>query len=49
MENWTPAHLFLNILPELKERGVTIMQFEKMFNENAKGLFSGVTENVISL
>lgn len=48
IENWTPAHLFLNILPVLKERGVSGQQLEKMFNKNAQGLFSGMAAKVNS-
>jgi phosphotriesterase-related protein len=41
MENWHPTHLFLNILPELKQLGVTDTQIEKMIGDNAAALFSG--------
>lgn len=41
MGNWHPGHLFENILPELRERGINEGQIEKMFTANAKALFAG--------
>lgn len=41
MANWHPGHLFENILPMLKQRGVGDHQIEKMFFNNAKALFFG--------
>lgn len=38
--NWHPTHLFENILPQLKEAGITEAQFDKMFLENPKKLFA---------
>lgn len=41
MENWHPTHLFINILPQLRENGITEQQIGKMFCDNAKALFAG--------
>lgn len=41
LANWQPTHLFENIVPVLRERGVTEVQIDKMFTDNAKSLFSG--------
>jgi phosphotriesterase-related protein len=41
--NWHPTHLFENILPALKEAGVTEAQLDKMFLENPKKLFAAET------
>jgi phosphotriesterase-related protein len=40
MGNWQPAHIFENILPSLREKGITENQFDKMLG-NAKALFAG--------
>jgi len=47
MENWHPAHLFENILSELREQGVTESQLAKMLGSNAVELFSGEPMKVI--
>ena len=41
MENWHPAHIFKNILPTLRENGITEKQIEKMLGVNAISLFAG--------
>ncbi|WP_409305994.1 phosphotriesterase [Peribacillus sp. SCS-155] len=41
VENWHPEHIFLNILPQLREQGVTETQINKMLGENAVSLFAG--------
>ncbi|WP_462411801.1 phosphotriesterase family protein [Neobacillus sp. Marseille-QA0830] len=41
MENWHPGHIFDNILPSLREQGVTETQIDKMLGGNAVGLFAG--------
>ncbi|NHM31243.1 phosphotriesterase family protein [Neobacillus terrae] len=46
MENWQPTHIFSNILPQLRENGVTEKQIDKMIGENAKALFSGAPAKV---
>lgn len=48
MENWHPLHLFENILPVLKQKGVTEGQMDKMFGANAFALFSGGKSEVNS-
>jgi phosphotriesterase-related protein len=40
MKNWHPEHLFQNIIPELKQLGVTDSQLETILVENVKALFS---------
>ncbi|WP_409292812.1 phosphotriesterase [Peribacillus sp. SCS-37] len=47
MENWHPGHIFSNILPQLREKGVTEKQIDKMIGENAKALFSGASAKVV--
>ncbi|MEH7097017.1 phosphotriesterase family protein [Neobacillus vireti] len=46
MENWHPGHIFDNILPDLREKGITEKQFNKMLRENAESLFAGAAVNV---
>jgi phosphotriesterase-related protein len=46
MGNWHPAHIFENILPKLRENGVTEVQFDKMLGANATALFAGSPVNV---
>jgi phosphotriesterase-related protein len=46
MENWHPAHIFENILPKLREYGITETQINKMLGENAKALFAGASVKV---
>jgi phosphotriesterase-related protein len=41
MGNWQPAHIFENILPVLREKGINETQFDKMLGGNAKELFAG--------
>nr|WP_263326229.1 phosphotriesterase-related protein [Neobacillus sp. Marseille-Q6967] len=41
MGNWHPAHIFENILPALREKGVTERQLDKMLGINATALFAG--------
>lgn len=41
MENWQPGNIFENILPVLREKGVTETQIDKMLGGNAVGLFAG--------
>ncbi|WP_251554989.1 phosphotriesterase family protein [Neobacillus muris] len=41
MENWHPGHIFENILPALREQGVTETQIDKMLGTNAIALFAG--------
>jgi phosphotriesterase-related protein len=41
MGNWQPAHIFDNILPVLREKGINETQFDKMLGGNAKALFAG--------
>lgn len=41
MENWHPANIFENILPVLREQGVTETQIDKMLGGNAVSLFAG--------
>jgi phosphotriesterase-related protein len=48
MENWHPGHIFTNILPQLRENGVTEQQLDKMLGGNAVGLFSGAQVKVVS-
>jgi phosphotriesterase-related protein len=47
MGNWHPAHIFQNILPSLREKGITEAQIDKMLGENAIELFSGVPVKVL--
>lgn len=47
MENWNPAHIFINILPVLQERGISETQLEKLFTDNAASLFSGSGSTVL--
>jgi phosphotriesterase-related protein len=46
MGNWHPAHIFENILPKLRENGVTEVQLDKMLGANAAALFAGAPVNV---
>lgn len=41
LANWTPTHLFENILPALRRGGVTEASIQKMLVENPKRLFGG--------
>jgi phosphotriesterase-related protein len=41
MENWHPTNIFENILPALREKGVSETQIDKMLGGNAVGLFAG--------
>jgi phosphotriesterase-related protein len=47
MENWHPAHIFLNILPTLREYGITEKQIDKMIGANAVSLFAGASAKVL--
>ncbi|TLS36909.1 phosphotriesterase family protein [Pseudalkalibacillus caeni] len=40
MENWHPGHLFENILPKLKQAGVTDAEITQMMEENPRKLFA---------
>ncbi|MDR6122929.1 phosphotriesterase-related protein [Bacillus sp. SLBN-46] len=46
MENWHPGHIFENILPTLRENGVTETQIDKMLGVNAEALFIGAPAKV---
>jgi phosphotriesterase-related protein len=46
MENWHPAHIFENILPTLREYGITEKQIDKMLGLNAVSLFAGASVKV---
>jgi phosphotriesterase-related protein len=46
MENWHPAHIFENILPTLRENGITETQIDKMLGVNAISLFAGAPAKV---
>lgn len=48
MENWHPAHIFLNIIPDLQKKGVTAQQLDKLIGKNAVDLFAGQKVQVIS-
>lgn len=48
MENWHPGHIFNNILPQLRENGVSETQIDKMLGGNAFGLFTGAPAKVVS-
>lgn len=48
MENWQPGHIFNNILPRLRENGVSETQIDKMLGGNAVGLFTGAPAKVVS-
>ncbi len=39
LANWHPTHLFENIVPKLKQAGVTDQQIETIFVENPRNLF----------
>ncbi|WP_308211912.1 hypothetical protein [Neobacillus cucumis] len=41
MENGHPRHIFENILPDLREKGITEQQISKILGENAVSLFAG--------
>jgi phosphotriesterase-related protein len=41
MPNWKPTHLFQNILPALKQRGVSQADIDTMLIENPKRYFAG--------
>lgn len=45
--NWHPGNVFENILPKLREQGVTETQIDKMLGGNAVGLFAGEPAKVI--
>ena len=46
MANWHPAHIFENILPTLRENGITENQIDKMLGLNAVSLFAGAAVKV---
>jgi predicted metal-dependent phosphotriesterase family hydrolase len=46
MENWHPD-IFLNILPTLRESGISENQLDKMLSTNAEALFAGAAAKVI--
>ncbi|MEH7076775.1 phosphotriesterase family protein [Neobacillus drentensis] len=46
MANWHPAHIFENILPTLRENGITEKQIDKMLGLNAVSLFAGAAVKV---
>lgn len=48
MENWQPGHIFNNILPQLRENGVSETQIDKLLGGNAVGLFTGAPAKVVS-
>jgi phosphotriesterase-related protein len=48
MENWQPGHILTNILPQLRENGVSETQIDKMLGGNANGLFTGAPAKVVS-
>ena len=39
--NWHPSHLFKNIIPALKEGGVTDEQIDIILKENPRRIFAG--------
>lgn len=39
--NWHPTYLFEEVIPQLKQAGVTEVQLNKLFMENPKKLFTG--------
>ncbi|AQQ51978.1 phosphotriesterase family protein [Planococcus lenghuensis] len=39
--NWHPTYLFEEVVPQLKQAGVTEEQLDKLFTENPKKLFAG--------
>jgi phosphotriesterase-related protein len=43
LENWHPGHIFENILPTLRDFGITEKQIDKMLGVNAISLFAGAT------
>lgn len=47
MENWHPGHIFENILPALREYGVTEKQIDKILGFNAEELFAGSPAKVL--
>lgn len=42
LPQWEPTHLFKNIVPELKKRGVTDSQLRTIFVDNPQRYFAGV-------
>lgn len=46
--NWHPTHLFENIVPVLREKGIPERQIQKMFEDNAEALFAGKNVKVNS-
>ncbi len=48
MGNWHPFHLFDNIVPSLKEKGLTDVQVAKFFNANVHALFSGAPVQAVN-
>ena len=42
LANWHPTHLFKNIIPALKEGGVTDEQIDTIIKDNPRRLFAGV-------
>lgn len=46
MGNWHPAHIFENILPMLRENGVTENKIDKLLGVNAISLFAGAPTKV---
>lgn len=41
LANWHPSHLFKNIVPALKEGGVTNEQIDTILKENPRRIFTG--------
>ncbi len=46
MENWHPGHIFENILPTLREKGISEKQMDKLLGGNAVSLFAGTPAKV---
>lgn len=46
MGNWHPGHIFENVLPSLRNNGITEGQIDKMIGTNAKALFAGAAVKV---
>lgn len=39
MKNWHPTYLFESIIPQLREKGVSVTTIDKLFLHNPKELF----------
>lgn len=47
LENYHPGHIFLNILPTLRDSGISENRLDKMLGGNVEALFAGAATKVL--